>query len=148
MRRNNRAFVLVIYGLIDLVVKTFIQYYYREVQKHLTISNRNAYINPEIGSYSRSLEMAAQLLDHMRFLIYLPQDAILYSDLLVEIDFNYWDYVFWVYFDEQIDYIVRYFGIKRYYFYQLNQLVYEWYYKISRCMTVDYGNQKFLVMGR
>jgi len=32
----------------------------------------------------------------------------------------------------EIDYIVRYFGIIRYYFYQLNHLVYEWhYYQIS-----------------
>jgi len=45
--------------------------------------------------------------------------------------------------------MLRYFGIIRYYFYQLNHLVYEWYYyQIPRCMTVDYGHQKFLVMGR
>jgi len=32
----------------------------------------------------------------------------------------------------EIDYIVPYFGIIRYYFYQLNHLVYEWhYYQIS-----------------
>jgi len=43
----------------------------------------------------------------------------------------------------KIDYIARYFGIIRYYFYRLNHLVYEWYYyQISRCMTVDYGHQK------
>lgn len=61
-----------LYGLIDLVVKTFIEYYYREVQKHLTISNRNAYINPEIRSYSRSFEMTASLVDHLRIPTHLP----------------------------------------------------------------------------
>ena len=36
----------------------------------------------------------------------------------------------------EIDYIVRYFGSIRYYFYQLNHLVYEWhYYQISQFVS-------------